>query len=145
MTGEPTRFEPPVSEDTEPFWDATRERRLVLQWCTRCERAVFHPRAACPRCLGDHLEWRPSAGRGRVHAASVQHRPGNPFMAGRVPYVVALVDLDDGVRMMTNVVDCDPGDVTIDMPVEVTWEPLPDGRHLPLFAPAERAGGGAPR
>jgi uncharacterized protein len=133
----PTRFEPPVSDDTEAFWEATRDKRLVLQWCTTCDKAIFYPRAACPGCLGDTLEWRTSAGIGRVHAVSVQHKAANPFMADRVPYAVALVDLDEGVRLMTNIVGCDPEEVTVDMAVSVTWEPLTDGRHLPLF---ERSG-----
>jgi uncharacterized protein len=131
----PTRFEPPESDDTGPYWEATRDQRLVLQWCTHCEKAIFYPRAVCPGCLGDDLEWREASGRGRVHAASVQHKPANPFMADRVPYVVALVELDEGVRMMSNVVGCEPDDVTVDMAVRVTWEALTDGRHLPLFEP----------
>lgn len=142
----PTRIEPRSSDDTEPFWEATRERRLVLQWCTDCDRAVFYPRAACPHCLGTTLEWRPASGRGRVHAVSVQHKAANPSMADRVPYAVALVDLEEGVRMMTNVVGCPPDDVIVEMPVRVTWEPLSDGRHLPLFEPEGNHGtaGNAP-
>lgn len=134
-TPAPARFEPAASDDTGPYWEATRHRRLVLQWCTACEEAIFYPRAVCPRCLGDTLEWRESAGTGRVYAASVQHKPANPFMADKVPYVVALIELDDGVRMMSNVVGCEPDDVTVDMAVRVTWEALTDGRHLPLFEP----------
>lgn len=139
-TPTPTRFEPPVSDDTRAFWEATRDKQLVLQWCTSCQKAIFYPRAACPGCLGDALEWRPATGLGRVHAVSVQHKPANPFMADKVPYAVALVDLDEGVRLMTNVVGCEPDDVAVDMAVRVTWEPLTDGRHLPLFEPSEPAG-----
>jgi uncharacterized protein len=132
---EATRPEPPVSEVSEPFWDATRSGRLVLQWCATCDRAVFYPRAVCPRCLGDRLEWRPSPGTGRVYAVTVEHRPQDPRLASRAPYAVALVDLDDGARMLTNIVGCDPASVTVGMPVAVTWEPLSDGRQLPVFTP----------
>ncbi|HUF32763.1 MAG TPA: OB-fold domain-containing protein [Acidimicrobiales bacterium] len=138
-TPTPTRFEPPVSDDTAPFWEATRDKQLVLQWCTSCQKAIFYPRAACPGCLGDTIEWRPATGFGRVHAVSVQHKPANPFMADKVPYAVALVDLDEGVRLMTNIVGCEPDDVAVDMAVRVTWEPLTDGRHLPLFEPSALA------
>lgn len=131
------RIEPPQSTASEPFWDATREQRLILQWCSSCEDIVHFPRAVCPRCLGTDLEWRPSAGTATVYAVTVEHRPQNPGMASIAPYAVALVDLDEGARLLTNVVGCDPGDVSPGMPVAVTWEPLPDGRHLPLFAPQE--------
>lgn len=134
---QPTRFEPPVTETTEAFWEATRDERLLVQWCASCDEAVFYPREVCPGCLGDDLTWRESAGRATVYAVSVQHRPGNPFMADRVPYAVALVDLDEGIRMMTNVVDCDPEQVTIGQQVAVSWEPLSDGRNLPVFRPTD--------
>ena len=131
----PTRIEPPASELTEPFWDATRDRRLLVQWCTECEQPIFYPREVCPRCLGTALEWRESAGTGTVYASSVQHRPATPVMTDRVPYVVALIDLDDGIRIMSNVVGCDPPDVAAGMAVTVCWERLSDGRHLPQFQP----------
>jgi uncharacterized OB-fold protein len=123
------RPEPPVSEVSAPFWDATRSQQLVMQWCVTCDEVVFYPRAVCPRCLGDQLEWRPARGTGTVYAVTVDHRP--PEDESR--YAVALVDLDEGARMMTNIVGCDPDSVTIGMPVTVSWERLPDGRNLPLF------------
>lgn len=135
----PARMEPPASEVTEPFWEATRERRLLLQWCVPCNEAVFYPREACPRCLGTALEWRASGGRGVVYAVSIQHKPAFPGLAGKVPYAVVLVDLDEGVRLMSNVVECDVDDVVIGLPVEVTWEPLSDGRNLPQFRPLQEA------
>ncbi|MCU1353037.1 MAG: putative nucleic-acid-binding protein containing a Zn-ribbon [Acidimicrobiales bacterium] len=130
-----TRFEPPESPAAEPFWDATREQRLVLQWCRSCEAAIHYPRDACPTCLAGDLEFRDASGRGTIYAVSVMPKAGNPTMTERVPYAVALVDLPEGVRLLTNVVGAPPDDVTVGMVVEVTWEPLSDGRHLPLFTP----------
>jgi uncharacterized OB-fold protein len=127
------RFEPPVTPLTEPYWDATREQRFLLPWCISCGKPHWYPREACPHCLSDALEWRPSAGRGEVYAASIMPKAGNPLMAARVPYVVALVDLDDGIRLLTNIVGSPPEQVRIGQPVALTWEPLTDGRHLPLF------------
>src|SRR5207247_1661829 len=101
-SGPVTRLEPPTTETTAPFWDATRERRFLLQWCTACEAPVFYPRDVCPRCLGTALDWREASGRGTVYAVSVQHRAANPTMSERVPYAVALVDLEEGVRIMSN-------------------------------------------
>ncbi len=134
-TPRPTRVEPPVTDTTEAFWDATRQERLLVQRCDDCDVAIFYPRDVCPTCLGTNLSWTESTGAATVYAVSVQHRPANPFMADRVPYAVALVDLAEGVRMMTNVVGCDPESVTVGQAVTVTWEPLSDGRNLPLFTP----------
>src|SRR5262245_6297428 len=104
-------------------------------WCTECDAAFWFPGAACPRCLSTAIEWRPASGRGTVHAASAQHRAAVPALADRVPYAVALVDLEEGVRVMSNVVGCQADDVRGGLAVQVTWEALPDGRHLPQFEP----------
>jgi hypothetical protein len=142
VTAEPVeqvRFEPPVGAESGPFWEATRAGRLLVQWCTACDRGIFYPRALCPFCGGaSALEWREATGRATVHAAVVEHRPeaaGAAFAHGE-PFCIALVDLEEGVRMMTNVVGCPPGDVHSGMAVTVTWEPLSDGRQLALFRPA---------
>jgi uncharacterized OB-fold protein len=133
------RLEPPVGEVSEPFWDATRREELLLQWCTSCEQPIFYPREVCPRCLGTALEWRRASGEGEVYAVSVQHRPPVNLPAFEDgPYAVAVVELAEGVRLLSNVVGCRPDDVTVGMPVTVTWEPLTDGRNLPLFQPRSR-------
>jgi uncharacterized protein len=132
---EPTRFEPPISEVAEPFWDATREGRLLLQWCTACACPVWYPREVCLRCLGSTLEWRESQGRGVVYACTVEHKAQTRAL--EPPYVVALVELDEGVRLLSNVVGRPPDQVAVGDRVRVTWEPLSDGRRLPLFEPAD--------
>jgi uncharacterized protein len=129
------RLEPPISDAALPYWDATREKKLVLQWCDDCDRPVQFPRAVCPVCLSTNLSWRDARGTGVVSAVTVEHRPQNPRMAARAPYAVALVDLDEGARLLTNVVNCPPENVAIGQRVRVTWEELSDGRHLPLFEP----------
>jgi uncharacterized OB-fold protein len=131
------RFEPPIGEDSVPFWDATREQRLVLPWCTACEKPIWYPRPTCPRCLSSSIEWRPASGRGEVYAVTVDHKPQNPGLAAMAPFAVALVELDEGVRLVGNVVGGDPEQVTVGMPVVVAWEPLSDGRHLPVFERSE--------
>jgi uncharacterized OB-fold protein len=146
----PTRMEPPVGAESGPFWEATREGRLLIQWCTACDRGIFYPRSFCPYCAADgthtghlsdaadpaQLEWRQASGKGTVHAVTVEHKPSAPFANGE-PYTVALIDLDEGVRMLSNVVGCPAEDVTIGMAVTVDWEPLTDGRQLPLFRPIQ--------
>ena len=129
------RRAPLSSEVAAEFWDATRHGALLLQWCSDCDRAVFFPRSFCPHCGGgDRLEWRPSAGRGVVHSFTADHKP--PPDLGPDPWVVALIDLDEGVRIMSNIVGCPAAEVSVGMAVEVVWEPLEDGRHLPLFQPS---------
>lgn len=142
----PHRVEPPIGDESGPYWEATREGRLLLQWCTACDRGVFYPRALCPHCgaKGDSLAWREASGRGHVYAAVVEHRPeaaGATFSDGE-PYCVALVDLEEGVRLVSNVVGCLPEEVHSDMTVTATWEPLSDGRQLLLFEPAPGAPAG---
>jgi uncharacterized protein len=141
-------MEPPVGPDSAPFWEATRESRLLVQWCTACDRGIFYPRAFCPYCasgrggtggtgrVGEHLEWREASGHATVHSFTVEHNPaatGTTFSDAQ-PYVVALVDLDEGIRMLTNIVGGDPADVRIGQAVTLTWEPLTDGRQLPQFS-----------
>jgi uncharacterized OB-fold protein len=85
----PVRFEPPVGAESGPFWDATREGRLLVQWCTACDRGVFYPRAFCPHCgaARSALEWRTASGRATVYAASVEHRPAAGGFSGGSPTV----------------------------------------------------------
>ena len=127
----------PSPRRREPFWEATRERRFVLQWCVDCEQPVWLPAGGLPG-----LPRRPASSGGRPAAAARSTRSPsstsrqNPAMRSLAPYVVALVDLEEGVRILTNVVGCAPDDVTVGLAVAVTWEPLDDGRNLPLFRPA---------
>ena len=136
-----TRLEPEATEISDPFWDATKEQRYLVQWCAACAAPIFYPREVCPKCLSpDSLEWRESSGRGTVYAVSVQHRPANPTMTDRVPYVVALVEVDAGdgastIRVMSNIVNCDPLAVRVGDAVTLAWEALSDGRQLPVFEP----------
>lgn len=135
MSDPVTRFEPPPTETSAPFWDATRDRRFVLQWCTACDAPIWYPREVCPRCMGSRLEWRPATGRGVVYAVTVEHKPQNPGLAALAPYTIALIDLEEGVRMMSTVVGVPPETVRIGADVDVAWEPLADGRNLPVFVP----------
>lgn len=135
-------MEPPVGAESAEFWEATREGRLLVQWCTECDKGIFYPRAFCPDCgrsaVGAGLEWRTASGQATVHSLTIEHNPaatGASFSGGE-PYVVALVDLAEGVRMLTNIVGCPPDEVRVGMAVTLTWEPLSDGRQLPQFTPA---------
>jgi uncharacterized OB-fold protein len=131
-------FVPPALGPTRPFWDGTRERTLLLQTCSACARLIHHPRAACPSCLGQDFEWLPASGRGVVHAVSVHYVPFGTMGVGDCPYVVALVDLEEGVRVLTNLVGEKAAEARVGDGVELAWKPLDDGHGLPVFTDARR-------
>lgn len=133
--GRPSRPIPKPDRDSEYYWAAARRRELVFQQCDDCERFRFYPRMVCPFCLSEKFQWRRSGGRGVVYSFTVIHRPPTPAFRDRVPYVLALIDLPEGVRMMSNVIDCDPEDVRIGMSVQVTFEDVSEDIALPKFKP----------
>jgi uncharacterized OB-fold protein len=129
--------QPPVDTITQPWWDATRERRLLLQRCSSCHQAQHYPRSFCRSCGAvGHLEWVESTGTATVDAYTVVHRSPDP--AVEVPYVVARVRLAEGPILLTNLqmnlADTPADDALFDAPLELAWRPLEDGRHLPVFA-----------
>ena len=114
-----------------PFWEGIAEGVLRVQRCGACGRHVFYPRAVCPHCASSELDWVDASGRGRIHSYTVVHR-APPEYRDEVPYVVALVELDEGVRMMTRLMDVEPAGVCVDLPVEVAIQGDP---RLPYFRP----------
>jgi uncharacterized OB-fold protein len=128
----PARPVPPVTEDTRHWWDQTRERRLTVQSCRACHAVQFYPRCLCVACGSFEVELVPASGRGTVYSRTVLSTSPNPdFFV--TPYVVALVRLEEGPVVLTNIVGTGASDVQCDDPVAVTWDAMPDGRHLPLF------------
>lgn len=133
-------FEPPASEHGAPFWEASREERLLVPHSAATGRPFWFPREVAPDSLEAGVEWREASGEGTVYAVSVQRKPGPGRDPDAGPYAVVLVDLPEGVRIMSNVVGCDPDDVTVGMAVTVCWHELSDGRKLPMFQPASADG-----
>lgn len=128
-----TRARPQPTEISRPYWEACARHELLLQWCHECGKPQFYPRNACVHCGGTVLEWRRASGRATVYSFTVVHRAPDEVLP--VPYVVALVQLEEGVRMMTNVVGCEPDRVAVGMPLEVTFEDLDSTTSVPLFRP----------
>lgn len=126
---------PAADELTAPFWAAARERRLVVQRC-ECGRLTHPPVASCSRCHGTRFTWSQMSGRGTVYAFTVVHHSVHPVTAGAIPYVIALVELDEGPRILTNLRNCAPEEVSVGLPVEVIFEDLDDTVTLPQFTPA---------
>ena len=128
---------PMPDPDSAPFWDACREHRLILQTCTACRVVRYPPGPFCPHCRARGADWIQSAGRGKVFSwIVVTHPVPKEVYAGEVPYVVALIELDEGVRMASNIVGCAPSDVRGDMRVEVVFDDVAPGTTLPRFRPS---------
>ncbi len=124
---------PVANADSRIYWDAARQRRLVIRKCNACGERHFMPRYLCPSCWSDQLEWIDAAGTGRVHSFSVIHRASDPAFASRVPYVIALIELDEGSRMLGNIPGQDALAVAVGDPVKLTFEDRGDGALIPQF------------
>jgi uncharacterized OB-fold protein len=131
-----TRPLPTPSPLTRPFWEGTALGEFRIQTCGRCGAAIFYPRPSCTACGSPELSWRAASGRGTVYTYTVARRPTHPAFADRVPYVIAIVELEEGPRVTTEIVGCDPDAVRIGLPVRVDFEPPVDGIALPVFRPA---------
>jgi len=129
----PPRPIPEASPYGEPYWAAAVDGRLVVQHCPRCNRLQHFPRPWCTACLHDALDYVEASGRGTVYSCTVVRRNPNPAFAARVPYVLALIDLDEGVRVMSNVIGCAPEAVTIGARVRVCFEATDDTHAVPCF------------
>lgn len=124
---------PAVNPDTAPYWEAASQDRLIMQRCGGCGNLRFYPRYLCPDCWSDQADWVEVSGQGRVHSFTVMRRAPSPAFMGRVPYVVALIDLEEGPRMMANIVGDDALDTAIDDAVTVCFEERADGFKVPQF------------
>ena len=132
MPEQPERPLPLFPEpDTAPFWAATAEHRLTYQVCRACGQVVFHPRRHCTCCTSGDLEWRDSAGAGTVYTFTVIRQHGHPFFRARIPYLVGLIDLDEGFRMLAEIA-ADPGTLQVNQRVGVSWEDHAD-LSVPIF------------
>lgn len=131
-----TRPIPIPDPSTVHFWQAASEGRLELPHCVDCDRLHYYPRAICPHCGSENLRWKQISGRGTVYSWTISRRPAGPGFADLCPYVVALVDLEEGPRMLSNVRTDDFDGLAIGMPVIVAFETLADDIALPVFRPA---------
>jgi uncharacterized protein len=130
---------PPVNPETKPFWDATSEARLLVKQCADCQSLIWYPRVICPECSSLRTTWLEVSGRGRIYSYTLNHRGEGPYQ-GCGPYVLAYVELDEGPRMMTNIVETDDGELAVGMPVEVVFHDTGEGSALPRFRPRTRTG-----
>ncbi|MHB8439285.1 MAG: Zn-ribbon domain-containing OB-fold protein [Acidimicrobiales bacterium] len=126
---------PHPEPEAAPYWRAAHDGSLLVQRCGTCSNTQLYARSLCVACHGTHLSWEPASGRATVYSFTVIRQQYQRPFRDWVPYVVALVDLEEGPRLMTNIVDCDPEEVHIGMPVMARFEPVSDDAALALFAP----------
>lgn len=129
---------PVPTTETQEFWAAAHDKRLTIPKCRCCGATWFPPTLACPSCGSDEREWMETSGRGKVFSFIVMHRVYHPAFADKVPYVVAVVQLDEGPRLLTNIVGIPPDQVRCEMPVGVVFEERGD-MTIPQFRPTETA------
>ena len=127
---------PKATPETQPFWDAAKQRRLVVQRCQECRQYYFYPRPLCPHCLSPRVGWEQVSGRGRLHTFVINYRPPRNFPTAE-PYVIGIVELEEGPRLMSHIIGIEPSPANIrcDIPVEVVFEDITDEITLPKFRP----------
>ena len=127
----------PANEElTRPFWEAAKRHELVMPRCKTCSDIFFYPREVCPNCLSDDLEWVPVSGKGRLYSYTVVHQPANRAFQPDAPHIFVMVQLDEGPRMVSNLVECPVEDAKVDMAVEAVFDDVTDEVTLVKFKPA---------
>ncbi|RJP16718.1 MAG: Zn-ribbon domain-containing OB-fold protein [Candidatus Abyssobacteria bacterium SURF_5] len=129
---------PDITESTKPFWEGCKAGKLLLPKCRSCGQMFFFPNHFCPECLSEDVDWIDSSGKGVVHTFTIISRPPSDAFAADVPYVVAVIDLEEGPRMLSNVIGIPPEHVRVGMPVEVVFERVSEEITLPKFRPFDR-------
>jgi uncharacterized OB-fold protein len=127
---------PRPAPESAPYWEAAKQHRLELPRCNACGKFWFPPSQRCPHCLAGAFSWQAVSGRGKVFSFVVFHRVYHPAFAQEVPYVVALVELEEGPRLLTNIVGIAPEQVSCEMAVKAVFDDVADGVAVPKFTPA---------
>ena len=124
---------PPFTEETRKFWEGCKAEKLLIQRCRQCGVYQFYPRTICHHCLSGEVEWVESTGRGTVHTFTFVNRPYFESFDPDVPYAIAVIELEEGVRMLSNIIDCAPGEVSIGAKVKVVFDHVTPEITLPKF------------
>ena len=129
---------PNPTEDSAPYWAAAFNGELRMQQCGDCRHVRFPPSILCPRCLSERAEWVKLSGRGTVFSWIVVHQSQHPAFNADTPYNVAIIELEEGPRLHTNIVECTNDEIHIGMPVEVVFQKVNDDTALPKFRPVQK-------
>ena len=125
---ERTYSDPDVNMETGAYWERAKQGKLIVKTCKSCGKLHYYPRTICPHCLSNDTDWVEASGRGSIYTYSVMRRT-------EIPYVIAYVTLEEGVTMLSNIVECDVDDVTVGQAVEVVFRDTEGGLALPVFRP----------
>ena len=132
-------YRPTRAPESEPFWAGCAQERMVVPRCGDCRRFHFYPRRFCPYCDSEEIEWREASGAGTVYSFAVVQKPIEKAFSSLVPYVIAIVELEEGIRMLSHVVGVDPADMTCGMRVRVQYRRVSDTLTVPVFGPSGAA------
>ena len=119
-----------------PFWEGTRKHYLMIQKCNECGHHWFPPSTVCKECGSNNIEWVQSSGKGKIFSFVIFHRLYHKGWNGEIPYVVAVIELEEGARLLSNIINTPPDNVKCDMPVKVVFEEATNNLTLPKFTPA---------
>ena len=125
---ERTYSDPDINMETAVYWESAKNGKLLVKTCKACGKLHYYPRTICPHCLSSDTDWVEASGRGSIYTYSVMRRT-------EIPYVIAYVTLEEGVTMLSNIVECDVDDVTVGQAVEVVFRDTEGGLALPVFRP----------
>jgi uncharacterized OB-fold protein len=126
---------PVVTDESRPFWEGCRQGKLLLQYCDQCQRHQFYPRLYCMQCGSNKVRWVEASGRGVIYSYTIIYQNKAPEFVNDTPYNVAVVQLEEGPRMMSNIVDIDPANLRVDLPVMVVFDAVSENISLPRFKP----------
>jgi uncharacterized protein len=124
---------PTVEDESRPYWEAAKQGKLLVKTCNACGAVHHYPRPFCPTCWSEDVEWLEASGRGTLYTYSTIFRNDLPPFDAWGAYVAAIVELEEGPRLMTNIVDCDPAELAVGMPVKVLFRDLTDEWSAPVF------------
>ena len=127
---------PFVTDESRPFWDGCRKGKFFLQHCEECQRYQFYPRLYCMHCSSTLVRWVETSGHGVIYSYTVIHQNKSPEFVNDTPYNVVIVQLNEGPRLMSNIVDIDPTDLRVNLPVTVVFDAVTETITLPRFRPA---------
>ena len=131
----PAKPRPRPAPESVPYWEAAKNHRLEIQRCNVCEHFWFPPSGSCPNCLASDFTWTQVSGNGKVYSFVTYHRVYHPAWEGEMPYVVALIELEEGPRLLSNIVGIPHDQVQCEMPVKVVFDDIAPGVSLPKFTP----------
>jgi uncharacterized protein len=132
---------PALRGEERLYFEGARNHQLIFQTCETCSSHVWYPRAVCPQCMGTHLLPTVSAGHGWVYSFTTLHRAGHPSRHDDVPYTIGLIDLDEGIRVIGDVISADPREVHIGLPVTATFSAITPAFAVPAFKPSRESDG----